>query len=82
LVNTTVWIVNRTGNPQGRVSLGLPILSILFYGFGLLVAYKHSETGLRVVCNVFLVFHDTQSICCFHKLLLIDSISSMLFIIF
>ncbi|CAF1405366.1 unnamed protein product [Rotaria sordida] len=48
LFNTIIVIVDRTRNPQESGRLSQPLLSILFYSFGLFVTYKYHQTGLRV----------------------------------
>ncbi|CAF1095365.1 unnamed protein product [Adineta steineri] len=48
LVNSFVQNVNYTGNLQTNTIVAIPIVSIAFDGFGLLVSYKYSEIGLRV----------------------------------
>ncbi|CAF1167348.1 unnamed protein product [Rotaria sordida] len=42
-------ISNSTQGTQGGVRIGQSLISVLFYGFGIFVAYRHSETGLKVV---------------------------------
>ncbi len=48
-------LTNQDANARRGTQVGQALVSILFYGFGLLVAHKYSETGLRVVCIIF--FH-------------------------
>jgi hypothetical protein len=39
--------VNKPG-----AKIALAFISILFYGFGIIVAYRYYQIGLRVVCNI------------------------------
>ncbi|CAF0900036.1 unnamed protein product [Adineta steineri] len=52
LAYTFVQVLKNTGNSQTNTSVVGSIVPIAFYGFGLLVSYRYSETGLRVVCNI------------------------------
>lgn len=41
---------NYTENNQRIVDAVEALIWIIFYGFGLFVAYRYSKTGLHVVC--------------------------------
>ncbi|CAF4007127.1 unnamed protein product [Rotaria sordida] len=41
-------ISNSTQGTQGGVRIGQSLISVLFYGFGIFVAYGYFETGLKV----------------------------------
>ncbi len=42
----------RAGENKPGASIALAFISILFYGFGIIVAYRYYQIGLRVVCNI------------------------------
>ncbi|CAF3725010.1 unnamed protein product [Rotaria sp. Silwood1] len=57
LVSTiTVIYGNRIGDgikkTHGGMQFGQSLISVLFYGFGIFVAYRYYETGLRMVCFI------------------------------
>ncbi len=45
-------------NTNGKINL--TFMSVLFYGFGLLVAYRYCEIGLRIVC--YIIFNEQHSL--------------------
>ncbi|CAF3524208.1 unnamed protein product [Adineta steineri] len=48
VIGTLAEIANYEGNLQKNTGVVISIVFIAFYGFGLLVSYRYSETGLRV----------------------------------
>ncbi|CAF3565778.1 unnamed protein product [Rotaria sp. Silwood1] len=46
-------ISNRMQGTQRGAQIGQSLISVIFYGFGIFVAYQYYETGLRVVCFYF-----------------------------
>ncbi|CAF1513450.1 unnamed protein product, partial [Rotaria sordida] len=46
-------ITNRMQATQRGAQIGQSLISVIFYGFGIFVAYRYYETGLRVVCFYF-----------------------------
>ncbi|CAF4052288.1 unnamed protein product [Adineta steineri] len=52
VISTLAEITNYEGNLQKNTQVVVSIVFMAFYGFGLFVSYRYSETGLRVVCNL------------------------------
>ncbi|CAF3771104.1 unnamed protein product [Rotaria sp. Silwood1] len=49
---------NSMQETRRGTQIGQSLISLLFYGFGIFVAYRYYETGLRVVCFYFLIFYN------------------------
>lgn len=46
----------ETQAPSSSTQLSSVIIALIYYGFGLLVAYRYYQTGLLAVCCLFLLF--------------------------
>ncbi|CAF1418733.1 unnamed protein product [Rotaria sp. Silwood1] len=54
-------IANRMQATQRGAQIGQSLISIIFYGFGIFVAYRYYETGLRVKISIKFILINNQS---------------------
>ncbi len=49
----------RAADPTASEPIAVAFIWILFYGFGIIVAYRYYHIGIRVVCSIswFLFFY-------------------------
>ncbi|CAF3727842.1 unnamed protein product [Rotaria sp. Silwood1] len=67
LISTITAIYgNRIGDgikeTHGGMQFGQSLISVLFYGFGIFVAYRYYETGLRVFAGLSIIILITMAI--------------------